>query len=147
MFPQFPPPALRAHYELLLGLYVDLTQRMLETMQSLSALNLQLGRDLIAETGGNIQRLMASKDASQLGTAVAAQLTPGNHALGAYQRRVAEVLSRSNADLNQVAAHHMPAVSRSASVLTEDLVQQAATRTAHAAEHMARFQPSSQLWH
>ncbi|MRW92947.1 TIGR01841 family phasin [Duganella sp. FT80W] len=147
MFPQFPPSAFHSHIELLLGLYVDLGQRTLETMHSLSALNLQLGRDLIAEAGGNIQRLMASKDANQLGAAVAAQLRPGQRAFSHYQQRVGEVLSRANASLNQTAAHHMPAVSRSASTLTDDLMQEAATRTTRAAEQLARFQPGSQLRH
>jgi phasin family protein len=147
MFPQFPLTAVRAHVELLLGLYVDLSQRMLEAMQSIAELNLQLGRDLLAETGGNTQRLMASKDPGQLGAAVAAQLTPGNHALNTYQRRVAEVLSRTHASMNETAAQHLPAVSRSANALTEALVQEAAVQTSRAAEQLARFQPGSHLPH
>lgn len=147
MFPQFPAPAVRAHVELLLGLYVDLSQRMLEAAQSIAALNLQLGRDLLAEAGGNTQRLMASQDAGQLGAAVATQFTPGNHALNTYQRHIAEVLSRTHASMNETAARHLPAVSRSANALTEAVVQEAAAQTSRAAEQLARFQPGGHLPH
>lgn len=59
-------PTVKSHFENLITLYTDMAQRTLETLQSLSELNLQLGRDLVAEVGTNCQRLMASKDASQM---------------------------------------------------------------------------------
>ncbi|MYM37093.1 TIGR01841 family phasin [Duganella sp. FT94W] len=148
MFPQFPSPAVRTHIETLLGFYVDLSQRMFEAAQSLTELNLQLGRDLLAETGANTQRLLSSRDAGQLGANVAAQLRPGgSHALLTYQRRVAEVLSRCQASVSQSAAKHMPAVRRSANAMAEDMAHEAAAHGAHAAEQLARFQPGSQLHH
>ncbi|HWW72344.1 MAG TPA: hypothetical protein VN089_20590, partial [Duganella sp.] len=79
--PQFPQqlftPAVKSHLETMATLYTDMAQRTLETLHSLSELNLQLGRDLVAEFGANCQRVMAAKDASQLGAAVSAQLMPG----------------------------------------------------------------------
>lgn len=130
MFPQFPPPAFRNHVELLLSLYVDLSQRMLAAAQSLTEINLQLGRDLLAEAGQQ-----------------ARQLPPGSHALAVYQQRLAELLSRCNSDFNRTTARHLPAVSRSADALTGEMVQQAAARTSRAAEQLARFQAGSQLRH
>ena len=113
MFPQVISPAIRSHIETLLTFYTDMAQRALEAMQSLAELNMQLGRDLLAEAGANSQRLLASKDAAQLGAAVRAQLTPGGNALQTYQRRLAEMVSRTNSNLAQTAATHMPAVNRS----------------------------------
>ncbi|WP_165403547.1 MULTISPECIES: phasin family protein [unclassified Duganella] len=68
--------------------------RLLDAMRKLSEINLQLGRDLIAEAGANTQRLMASKDATQLSAAIAAQLAPGRQSLQTYQHRVAEQLAQ-----------------------------------------------------
>lgn len=151
MFPQFIPqvvhPAVKSHIEILLTFYTDMAQRALEAIQSLSELNLQLGRDLIAEAGANSQRVMASKDASQLGTAVRAQLTPGSNSLQNYQRHLAEVLSRTNSNMAQTAATHMPAVSRSVTTLTEEFLHEAREQTARAAEKMAQYQPVSQMRH
>ena len=151
MFPQFIPPfippAFKSHIELLFTFYTDMTQRALEATQSLSELNLQLGRDLIAEAGANSQRLMACKDAGQLGAAVRAQLTPGTQALQNYQRRLAEVLGRANSSLAQTAATHMPVVSRSATTLAEEFVHQAREQTERATEKMAQFQPANQIRH
>lgn len=145
--PQLLPPALLSHLENLVTLYTDMAQRSLEALQSLSELNLQLGRDLVAEAGANYQRLMASKDASQLGAAVSAQLAPGIISLQNYQRGLADILNRSNSSLAQTAATHLPAVRRSANAVAEEFVQQASERTARASEKMAQYQGASDVRH
>jgi phasin family protein len=151
MFPQFIPqvvhPAIKSHIEILVTFYTDLAQRALEAIQSLSELNMQLGRDLIAEVGANSQRLMASKDAAQLGSAIGAHLAPGSDSLSNYQRHLAEVLSRTNSSMAQTAATHMPAVSRSVTTLAEEFLHEAREQTARAAEKIAQYQPTSQMRH
>lgn len=148
MFPPLPSRAILTHIDTLLGFYVDLSTRMLQSTQSLSQLQLQLGRELIAEAGVNTQRLMSSKDASQLGSAIAAQLTPGSsHALTNYQRGITELISRCQAGVSQSTADHMPAMRRSANAMAEDMAQEVAAHTARSAEQLARFQPGSQLRH
>lgn len=144
--PQFPRPAFRSHIEILITFYTDLAQRSLEATQSLSELNLQLARDLIAEAGLNTQRLMASRDAAQLGLAISAQLAP-SHALGNYQQRFTEILSRANSTMAQTAATHMPAMRSSATTLTEEIVQEAKQQVTRAGEKMAQFHPASQVRH
>jgi phasin family protein len=152
MFPQFMPqalssPAITSHLENLITFYTDMSQRSLEAMQSLSELNMQLARDMIAEFGANTQRLMASKDASQLGSSIAAQFTPGANAMQNYQRRLTEILSRTNSSLAQTAATHMPAVRRSATGVAEEFVSRASEQTARASEKMAQYQAGSQMRH
>jgi len=147
MFPQFITPAIKSQIEILITLYTDLNQRTLEALQSLSELNMQLGRDLIAEMGGNVQRLMASKDATQLGAAVSAQLTPGGAALQNYQRHLVDILSRANSSMAQTAATHMPAVRRAANNVAEEIMHHASEQTARAAEQMSKYQMASELRH
>ena len=74
MFPQLHFPALHQQAEVLLDFYVDVSLRMLQTMQRLSELNLQLGRELMADSGTQMQQLMASKNASQFNATLASQL-------------------------------------------------------------------------
>jgi phasin family protein len=149
--PQFPQqfftPAVRSHLETMVTLYTDMAQRTLETLQSLSELNLQLGRDLVAETGANCQRLIASKDAGQLGAAFSAQLAPGATALQTYQRGLADVLSRGSSSMAQTASTHMPAVRRTANAVAEEFVHQATEQTARATEKMSQYQAASQVRH
>ncbi|RFP15921.1 MULTISPECIES: TIGR01841 family phasin [unclassified Duganella] len=147
MFAQPIPPAIKSHIDIQITLYTDLTQRALEALQSLSELNLQLGRDLIAEFGANIQRIMASKDAAQLGSAVGAQFTPGWGALQNYQQHLVEILSRANSSLAQTAATHMPAVRRAATDAAEEIMHQASEQTARTAEQMSKYQMASELRH
>ncbi|WP_166454872.1 phasin family protein [Duganella aquatilis] len=133
--------------ETLIGFYVDVMQHVIEATQSVSQLNMQLGRDLITEAGANGQRIMSSKDAGQLGSAFAILLTPGRKSLATYQHRLAAVLSRSHAGITEVAASHMPGVQRSATAMTEQLVQEATAHSTRAAEQLARFQPGGHLRH
>ncbi len=74
MFPQLPSPAFRPHAEVLIDFYVDVSLRMLQAMRQLSELNLQLGRNLLADGGVNMQQLMSSKSASQFNSTLAAQM-------------------------------------------------------------------------
>ena len=149
--PQFPQqsftPAVKSHLEAMVTLYTDMAQRTLETLQSLGELNLQLGRDLVAEFGANFQRVMAARDVSQLGTAVGAQLMPGAAALQAYQRGLADLLGRSGSSLAQTASTHLPAVRRSASAVAEEFVNQASEQTARATETMSRYHAASPVRH
>ena len=140
-------PTVKSHLEALITLYTDMAQRTLETLQSLSALNLQLGRDLVAEAGANCQRLMASKDASQLGTAAGGQLMPGAAALQTWQRGLADVLSRSSSSMAQTASTHMPAVRRSANAVAEEFVHQASEQTTRATESMSQYHAASKMRH
>ena len=140
-------PTVKSHLEALITLYTDMAQRTLETLQSLSELNLQLGRDLVAEVGTNCQRLMASKDASQPGAAAGAQLVPGAAALQTWQRGLTDVLSRSTSSLTQTASTHMPAVRRSANAVAEEFVHQASEQTARATESMSQYHAASQMRH
>lgn len=134
VFPQALSPTLKAHIETLLTFYTDMSQRTLEAMQRLAEVNMQFGREFIAEIGSSSQRLMASKDASQLGAAVANQLSPGNEAIRAYQKRLADVISGTNAAMAQTAATHVPHVSRSATNLAADVMRTATEETARVRE-------------
>lgn len=147
MLPPLITPAIQSHIDILITLTTDLTQRALETLQGLSELNMQLGRDLITEIGNNTQRLMASKDGAQLGAAFSAQLTPGAAALQHYQQHLAELLSRANSSMAQTAATHMPAVRRAATGMAEEFMHTASEQTARAAEHMSKYQMASQMHH
>ena len=144
---QLLTPAVQSHVDTLITLYADMAQRTLETLESLSELNLQLGRDLVAEVGANCQRLMASKDASQLAAAASAQLVPGAAALQTWQRGLADVLSRGSSSMAQTATTHMPAVRRSANALAEEFVHQASEQTARATESMSQYHAASQMRH
>ena len=144
--PQFITPALRSHMETVLTLYTDMGQRSLETMRSLTELNLQLGRDLLAEAGANSQRLMAGKDAPQSASTPGTQPAAGG-ALQNYQRRLTEILSNGTSTMARTAADHMPAVRRSTSAVAEEFVQQASEQTSRASEQMAQYQAGSQMRH
>jgi hypothetical protein len=135
---QFYTPAVKNHLDLLVTLYTDLAQRALETMQSLSELNMQLARDLIAEAGVNTQRLMAGR------LFEVTRLPADSGALQNYQRHLGEIVSRASSNMAQTAATHMPGVQRAARDVAQETMQRASEQ---ASEHMSRYQAASQTRH
>lgn len=138
---------MQSHMATVLTLYAAVAQRSLETMRGLAELNLQLGRDMQAEAGNSSQRLMTSKDASQLGATVSTQITAGAGALQNYQRRLAEILSSGTSTMAQTAAEHMPAVRRATSAVAEEFVWKTSEQTSRASEQMAQYHAGSQMRH
>lgn len=138
MTPQFFTPAVKNHLDLLITLYTDLAQRALETMQSLSELNMQLARDLIAEAGANTQRLMSGKLLDP------GRPAPESGALQSYQRHLAEIVTRASSSMAQTAATHGPAVQRAATDVAQEMMQRASEQ---ASEQISRYQTASQTRH
>lgn len=126
--------AMQNHCNVMLSCYTDVSRRMLDTLQALSQLHMQLARDIIAEFGEASQRIMHSRDAAAMGTAVGGQLNPANNALRNYQHRLADTLAQSSASLAQAAETHMPQLSRSATMLAEDVIRRTSEETAKAGE-------------
>jgi phasin family protein len=141
MFPQLFPlqqaisPTLTAHIDNIVTLYTAIARSALESMQKLSEVQMQLARELIADFGAGQQRLMASKDAAGLGSAVANQLRPGADALRNYQQRLSEAIGSANAGMAQAAANHMPAVRQSATAVAQEMMRNATEETARVMAH------------
>lgn len=133
MYPQMMfTPAIQSHCNTLLTYQIDLCQRLLDSAQRISALNLQLARDIMAEWGDNWQRIFAAQDAATLGATVADRSRQSGMALRTYQQGLADIYARTNAHLAQTAETHLPAVSRSATALAEELIRNANEEAARA---------------
>lgn len=125
MYTQMFTPAIQSHCNVVLTYYTDLSRRLLDSAQRIGELHMQLARDLMAECGENIQRLLAARDAATLGATVAERGRQAGGALHTYQRGLADVYARTHAHLAQTAETHLPAVSRSATALAEELIRDA----------------------
>lgn len=154
MFQSALPPAIVSHLDLIINFSTDLSRNLLESGQRLSALHMQLGRELLSEMASGKQLLMASRDASQLGSATGAQWNQGSAAWRNYQQQLAGILMRNQAELMQTGQTHLPAILRSWAELTGTWLQQASQQTAQAGERqrqvyerMTPSQDGSQLRH
>ena len=135
MYPQMLlTPAIQSHCNALLTYYTDLSRRLLDSTQRISALNLQLARDVMAEWGDGWQRILAAQDAATLGATVADRGRQSGTALRTYQQGLTDVYASTNAHLAQTAETHLPAVSRSATALAEELIRTANEEAARAGE-------------
>lgn len=134
MSPQFISPAYRHHVEALLSYSTELSQNGVESLQRLAELQLQLARDLIAEFGERSQHLMASKDATQLGSAAGAYMNPAGNAVRNFQQRSTELLHRLLSRQAAATQEHMPAISRSIADMAEEYLRLASEESSRATE-------------
>ncbi len=132
MFAEALSPAFKAHCDVLINFYTDLARRALESLQSISEVNLRLAREAMAELGEASQRMLAAANpAEQLASA---RSNVGSTALRNYQQGLADALARANHSLAQSAEAHLPNVSRTANALADDMVRKANEEGAKAAE-------------
>lgn len=134
MLTQVITPALRSHCEVLVNFYTDLSLRSLESLQRLSEVNLRLARELIAETGESCQRLLGSKSARSHD----AGQHPGA-ALQNYRQGLSDAVNQAGNALAQTAETHLPALSRSANAMAEEMVRKTGEETARASERQKQL--------
>ncbi|MYM38170.1 hypothetical protein [Duganella qianjiadongensis] len=115
--PPLPAPA----YEQIINLYQQLGQHIITSMQRLSELHLQLGRDLLAELGDSHGRWLAGKQAGDWSSVLLPPLQPWQH----YQQQLVDILSMTHSGMLQTAHEHLTAMERK--------LEQASKRASNAA--------------
>ncbi len=128
------PPAVRSHCDALISYTTDVCQRTLDTVHKVSELNLQLARAMLADTGDACQRMLASGNAAELGTALGNKLNPANAPLSEYSRKLADTMAHACDELARATEIHIPKLNRSVTAMAEDTMRRASEETAKATE-------------
>jgi phasin family protein len=127
-------PAVRSHCDALISYTTDLCQHTLDTAHKVSELNMQLAREMLADTGDACQRMLASGNAAELGTALGNKLNPANTVLRDYQRKLADTMTQACDELARATETHIPRLNRSAAAMAEDAMRRASEETAKVTE-------------
>lgn len=128
MFPMIDSikPAVQTHLNAQLSFFHDLTQSLLDSVEKISALNLQLAQGLIengAQTGRDI---LTAKRLEDVLTASASQAQPVAEKLRTYKENLAQLATQAQSALTQVAEQHAPETQRTGKALAEEIIRAAA---------------------
>ncbi|WP_242404464.1 phasin family protein [Janthinobacterium agaricidamnosum] len=120
--------------EVQLSFITDLSRKMYDTMQRVSALNLRLAQDLVDTANHTSQQMMTAKDLNEFASAATTQLHPASEKLRQYQQQMAKLMADSNVEISKTAETHISQASRSAAAVADEIVRSASAETEKATQ-------------
>jgi phasin family protein len=133
--------ALRSHMESQVNFLTELSQKTYDSMRKVSELNMHLAQQIIEDTMNMGRELMNCSDPFQMTSAAINQLQPATEHLRSYQQQLMGVLSGAQAEITRAAQSNLPAASRSASAMAEEMLR-TATAAANTADMGAAHNPT-----
>jgi phasin family protein len=119
-------PALKSHVETQLNAITELSQKSFDVSRQVSELNMQMARQMIDAWINLGRSLLQTTDPSQMMSATVNGIQPIAEQLRNYQQQLIGLLARTQADLSRSAQSSIPEASRSASVMADEMVRNAA---------------------
>ena len=117
--------ATKANLEANLALYSSLTNKTLESVEKLIALNLTAARSSMEESQAATRQILAAKDPQEFFALVAAQAKPSIDKVVAYNGHLTSIANSAQAEFTKAAESQMAQFSRKVTELVEEATQKA----------------------
>lgn len=127
-------PALKSHLAAQLNFATELSRKMVQTAQHMSALHLRLAQDLLQEWSNTSQQLLCARDTGEFVSSAAGQLPPGSGTLRQYQQQLGKLVANASVDMNRAAETHVPEASRTAVAFADEVMRKTAEETEKATQ-------------
>jgi hypothetical protein len=118
--------ALRAHFESQADFMHEFSQKAFDTLRQVSEMNLKLARQEIEGALYASREIMGCSDPMQMVQAAMRQIPPAAERLRSYQQHLMSVLSGGQAGLSGAFQARLPAATRSAGEVADEVLQRAA---------------------
>jgi phasin family protein len=99
------------------------------SIQSIIDANIQLSQTLLEESSIAGQQLMTTNHPTEAFSAAASRAQPAADKLRAYQHHLSRVVAETQAEMARVAEQHVPATSRTARTLVDEVTRAASEET------------------
>ncbi|MGK5080403.1 phasin family protein [Janthinobacterium sp. HLX7-2] len=119
-------PALKSQLEAQLNFTTELSCKMCDTAQQMSALHLRLAQELLQEWSSVSVQLLYARDTGELLSRAAARLQPGSDRLLQYRQQLGNLVANANVELNRTAEAHIPTASRTAVAFADEVMRKTA---------------------
>ena len=127
-------PALKSHLEAQLNFATELSRKMFDTAQQMSALHLRLAQDLFQDWSSASQQLLCARDTGEFMSLAAGQFLPGGDKLRQYQQQLGNLVASANVEMNRAAETHLPVASRTAVAFADEVVRKTTEETEKATQ-------------
>lgn len=122
------------HLQARMTFFIDFSQKMIDGVQKLSALNIQVAKTVLDESVTSSKMLMASKNGSEAFTVLASLAKPSLQKMQAYRQHVQHIAADTQADVVKSFQSHLPKTTRTIDAIGEDVTKQVTEVAATAAE-------------
>jgi phasin family protein len=134
LFTQPLPPSAKAHMESQFNFMAELSKQMFNTMQRINELNIQVVQSVMQDALTGTREVVGAQNPYEAFSIAAGQVQPATEKIRAYQQHLREIAARTQVELSKTAETHVPATSRTATALADDVVRRANEETQKATQ-------------
>lgn len=125
LFSQALPPSAKAHIESQFTFASELSKQLFTTVQKINDLNISIAQNVLQDTLNGTREVASAQNAYEALSIAAGQVQPAAERLRAYQQHLANIAANTHVDIAKTAEVHVPATSRTASALADDVARRA----------------------
>lgn len=125
LFSQALPPSAKAHIESQFTFASELSKQLFTTVQKINDLNISIAQNVLQDTLNGTRDVASAQNPYEALSIAAGQVQPAAERLRAYQQHLANIAANTQVDIAKTAEVHVPATSRTASALADDVARRA----------------------
>lgn len=127
-------PAIQNHLQTQMTFFADVSQKMIDGMQKLGALNIQVAKTVLGESATSTSMLLSSKGGSDALSVFGSLTQPSLEKMHAYQKHVKQICADTQADVVKSIQSYVPESTRATEAVVREVTQKATEATATATQ-------------
>lgn len=125
LFNQPLPPSAKAHLESQFTFVSELSKQLFATAQKINDLNISIAQSMLQDTLNSTREVASAQNPYEALSIAAGQVQPAAERLRAYQQHLTNIAADTQVDLAKTAEAHVPATSRTASAMADEVARRA----------------------
>lgn len=101
-------PAIRNHLQSQMTFFAECSQKMIDGLQKLSALNIQVAKTVLAESATSSKMLLSAKGGNEAIAVIGSLTQPSLQKMQAYQQHVKQICADTQADMAKSLQSYVP---------------------------------------
>jgi phasin family protein len=123
-------PAIASQVNAQVNFLTEVSQKMIDATQQLSALNLQVAKAVLEEAATNTRQVLSANNRSEAFSAVSSQTQPTLEKVRAYQQHVQRIVTDAQADVAKSIQAYVPEATRATQEVVQTVAKRATEQTA-----------------
>jgi len=125
LFNQSLPPSAKAHLESQFTFMSELSKQLFTSVQRINDLNISIAQSVLQDTLNSTREVASAQNPYEAISIAAGQVQPAAERLRAYQQQLTHIAANTQVDMAKTAEVHVPATSRTATALADEVARRA----------------------
>lgn len=127
-------PAIKNHLQSQMTFFADCSQKMIDGVQKLSALNIQVAKTVLAESATSSKMLFSAKGGNEAIAVLGSLTQPSLKKMQAYQQHVKQICADTQADMVKSLQSYVPVSTQATEAVVNEVTQKASEAAATATQ-------------